>query len=355
MLQLSRSPDKQRMPSEARSRYRDASAFTSVATALLASCGLSDIGIFCLDAMHIALTAKNPLIAKLYLLLHIATAIAFLAWFDRTYANIEAVAGTTEFGRSWAIGGFFAPPFFAFRPCQIATEMWRSSETESTGSTPLIIYVWWGLFVSSGVLFFTPIVDAFFFASAASAAAAIAVIQVLTKRVAAARVAQAAQTLSTGATEQAIRPGQQIQRPPSALLPQAIARTTTARKTTSGAQPLQPSPAPTVRRPTVGHVATATRPRVIITTAPYLFLSVIFLGVAAMLLIRAAMTPFDTTSDLRRRVVVIEIIGGCILLTVSFVINRFRNHERTDESWLMVVVGAAVVGAANVLAFIAIQ
>ena len=91
----------------------------------------------------------------------VATAVAFLAWFVRAYANLEALgARDLRYGRRWSVGAWFVPILNLFRPKQIANDIWRGSDPDAPGSTvvgrghvPGLFALWWAAFLVSGALY----------------------------------------------------------------------------------------------------------------------------------------------------------------------------------------------------------
>jgi hypothetical protein len=91
--------------------------------------------------------------------LFLGTAVAFIMWFSRAYENIGRLgAGPLRYGRGWAIGGWFVPIWSAFRPKQIANDIWRGSDPEMgrvpdpsdwrDGPIPGLLFgLWWLLWL----------------------------------------------------------------------------------------------------------------------------------------------------------------------------------------------------------------
>lgn len=81
----------------------------------------------------------------------IATAVLFIVWFYRAYANLGALgAGELRYGTGWAAGAWFVPILNLFRPKQIADDIWRASDPElgepgawRSGPVPVVYGVWW--------------------------------------------------------------------------------------------------------------------------------------------------------------------------------------------------------------------
>jgi uncharacterized protein DUF4328 len=88
-----------------------------------------------------------------------ATAIAFLVWFYRAYANLPALGmEPLDPGAGWAIGGWFVPFLNLVRPKEIMNDIWRGSDPDRpsrrdgfwrTGPVSGLVHVWWALFLLS--------------------------------------------------------------------------------------------------------------------------------------------------------------------------------------------------------------
>ena len=90
------------------------------------------------------------------------TAVSFLAWIYRAHKNLRALGATDlKYSPGWAIGGFFIPFLNIVRPFQVVSEIWRASTGETRWSgggawiyseTPVFIAVWWGSWLTLGIL-----------------------------------------------------------------------------------------------------------------------------------------------------------------------------------------------------------
>jgi hypothetical protein len=85
----------------------------------------------------------------------VITAIVFIRWFRRAYANIDALGGERRFGTGWAIGAWFVPILNLWRPKQIANELWHTSdpdhpnENRADAGGSSVLTLWWILFLVS--------------------------------------------------------------------------------------------------------------------------------------------------------------------------------------------------------------
>ena len=78
-----------------------------------------------------------------------------LRWMWRANKNAHSLASMIETSPGWAWGAFFIPIWNLFKPFQAMSEIWRSAESPVSWrglATPLIIWVWWGLWLGAGVI-----------------------------------------------------------------------------------------------------------------------------------------------------------------------------------------------------------
>ena len=93
----------------------------------------------------------------------VATAVLFVVWIHRTYANLTSLGARGQrFGTGWAVGAWFVPFLNLVRPKQIVDDTWRASDPDgsvgeqwTTRAVPGFVHLWWGLFVAAGVLTWT--------------------------------------------------------------------------------------------------------------------------------------------------------------------------------------------------------
>jgi hypothetical protein len=107
---------------------------------------------------------SNVTLATAYLLVlgaFVFTAIFFISWTYRAYRNGPALgAQYPRFGAGWAIGGWFVPIMWLWRPKQIVDDIWRMSDPADppfvravdwrNRPVPFLISAWWGVFIVSG-------------------------------------------------------------------------------------------------------------------------------------------------------------------------------------------------------------
>ncbi|MFK7991389.1 MAG: DUF4328 domain-containing protein [Sandaracinaceae bacterium] len=100
---------------------------------------------------------REQLIGLSGMALYLLTAIVFLVWFYRAYANVEALGHTRERTSGWAIGVWFVPFASLVWPYQMTQEIFRKSMPEddedlSFGVVPGVVLVWWGFWIVDNIL-----------------------------------------------------------------------------------------------------------------------------------------------------------------------------------------------------------
>lgn len=94
--------------------------------------------------------------AAAYLVVYVASAIAFLMWQHRVSTNLRRIGVHGQrFSPTWAIVWWFVPIMHLFRPYQVMSEIWRGStatiqETWNNAPVPGVLGVWWGLHLIGG-------------------------------------------------------------------------------------------------------------------------------------------------------------------------------------------------------------
>ena len=100
------------------------------------------------------------LMSFLLLLVYIPTVVLFLMWMHRATRNLRPLrAYEQRFSPAWAVGWWFVPIMWFFRPYQVMAEIWRGSnpdvtpgaEWKSVAASPLLGW-WWTLWLVSNLL-----------------------------------------------------------------------------------------------------------------------------------------------------------------------------------------------------------
>ncbi len=88
----------------------------------------------------------------------VVTAVLFLIWVRRVYANAAAMGAVRiRLTPRWVVGTFLVPGVNLFWPFLVAREIWSASGPEAESgleprSTPAWLAWWWGLFVLATIL-----------------------------------------------------------------------------------------------------------------------------------------------------------------------------------------------------------
>ena len=98
--------------------------------------------------------SRQYFIAVLQLIVYVATAVAFLMWFSRSYSNVSVLSTTPRsYSSAWAVGSFFIPFLNLVRPFRITRELWQLSDADAPRwKTPPVLGWWWGVWLLSGAL-----------------------------------------------------------------------------------------------------------------------------------------------------------------------------------------------------------
>ena len=169
-------------------RYRPAKGRANWTTAFLVAHGaliivsivstISEIGLlqriesgqFVSDSEIDANDVRQGIIGLLYSASSIIAAIAFLRWIHLASKNLAPLgAGGQRFSPGWAVGWWFIPIMWLFRPYQVMAEIWRGSYPETGPDawqdlpvSPLMGF-WWATWLVSGWVAYAAIL--FFFSS----------------------------------------------------------------------------------------------------------------------------------------------------------------------------------------------
>ena len=137
------------------------------ATALMAMVGIwSDLleiqllrgalaGSVITDAEATANDDRQALIGVAYLLMYIATAIAFLRWTHRAAKNARWFgAPGMAFTPGWAVGWYFVPILTLWKPYQALKEIFKASHPEygddwHRAPHPALLPLWWTLWIGA--------------------------------------------------------------------------------------------------------------------------------------------------------------------------------------------------------------
>ena len=126
-------------------------AIAALAAALEALLALQGIGLMGQAANGTATAADfaaffdtSDGIDGFYLLTVIALAVAFLAWLSRTVDNTPALgAGVPKDSPRWAIGWWFVPIAFLWKPYGVVREAWDRLATDARAAQGNLVIAWW--------------------------------------------------------------------------------------------------------------------------------------------------------------------------------------------------------------------
>ena len=92
--------------------------------------------------------------------MYLISAVTFIQWFRRAYANLHTVSNNLMYSEGWAAGAWFIPILNLFRPFQIMkdlylkTNSYLSSKVEGFKKVPNdgLINSWWALWIIGNFL-----------------------------------------------------------------------------------------------------------------------------------------------------------------------------------------------------------
>lgn len=89
----------------------------------------------------------------LFLLCAIGLAVAFLAWLSRTVEITPALgAGTPHDSPRWAIGWWFIPIAFLWKPYTVVREVWDRLATPARARGGTLVLAWWLAWIASTII-----------------------------------------------------------------------------------------------------------------------------------------------------------------------------------------------------------
>ncbi len=96
--------------------------------------------------------ARDALIALLFGLGSIATAVVWCVWQTRTHHRVKALgAQHMVFGPN-AWGWFFCPLLNLWRPFHVVSELWQDADRKSDDmETPIVFKLWWGAWIAGTI------------------------------------------------------------------------------------------------------------------------------------------------------------------------------------------------------------
>ncbi len=104
--------------------------------------------------------SREQIIAIIYLIVYLVSAVTFIQWFRRAYYNIHQLVPYCLNTEGWAAGSWFVPILNLFKPYQIMKEIFSETnrllsgreETESRELSISLIGWWWAFWLINGFL-----------------------------------------------------------------------------------------------------------------------------------------------------------------------------------------------------------
>ncbi|GEM_PF-4694667 len=370
------------MSSESPKPFRDGSLYAQVTMALLATGALLDV---CLLTILFFGHPVAFLLSRLRQVVALLEGWAFLTWFDRSYANLEAIDGRCQHDRWAAVGGFL-PPFVLFRPCEIMIEMWR--RIARRGDSPLILFAWWIIFLSAPVFYYVDLIKTAYLALVISASLAFILVRRITDG-----LAKAAASMPPPAPAPKVEPPR-TPATPAVLAPQLAAIEAAAKERRQAALAAQPARSEVIEAPPAPPVQHSIGPpRQVIVPKPVsppweseriaapasgvrpaprpqprtldreprpstqhnllqVRLMALVLAIAGIAMLTIAAHVAFEGDDVSRILCAIYGAAGVLLLLFAAVFARHRPASAASESWGLIAITASVVVAANVIVLI---
>lgn len=102
--------------------------------------------------------SREEIIALIYLIFFIISAVTFIQWFRRAYNNLHFRVKNLSYTEGWAAGSWFVPIISLFRPYQIMKELYlatiqllkRNGNNISLNTNYLGI--WWTLWIINNII-----------------------------------------------------------------------------------------------------------------------------------------------------------------------------------------------------------
>lgn len=103
---------------------------------------------------------REQLIAIVYIIVYLTSAITFIQWFRRAYFNLHLKVNDLAQTEGWAAGSWFVPIINLYRPFQIMKELYEQTKTHLTRNnievnenfTTKYLSIWWTLWIFNTIL-----------------------------------------------------------------------------------------------------------------------------------------------------------------------------------------------------------
>ena len=111
------------------------------------------------DAALIANDMRQQIVAIVYLIVFIISAVTFIQWFRRAYYNLHTKVSYLSHSEGWAAGSWFVPFVNLYRPYQIMKELYvetgnlltRSGIAVRNRMDSTLLGSWWTLWIMVGI------------------------------------------------------------------------------------------------------------------------------------------------------------------------------------------------------------
>jgi len=103
---------------------------------------------------------RQMVIGIVYIIAFIISAVTFIQWFRRAYANLHIKVKTLAYSEGWAAGSWFVPFINLYRPYKIMMELYGETDTllklkhdrYSRKISTAPVTWWWILWIISSIL-----------------------------------------------------------------------------------------------------------------------------------------------------------------------------------------------------------
>ncbi len=98
---------------------------------------------------------RVSIVAIFQIIMFSISVIVFIFWFRRAYYNLHCRISNCSYKEGWAVGSWFVPILFLFRPFQIMKELWEKTNTiqserdknNDIDASTKILGIWWTLWI----------------------------------------------------------------------------------------------------------------------------------------------------------------------------------------------------------------
>jgi hypothetical protein len=103
---------------------------------------------------------RQQIIAIVFMIAYITSAVTFISWFRRAYYNLHTQISNLRFDEGWAAGAWFVPFVNLVRPYQIMKELYQETEhllaergkNHNPQNSTALLSGWWTLWIIVGLI-----------------------------------------------------------------------------------------------------------------------------------------------------------------------------------------------------------